>query len=108
MYYSCLRNVCTASVYPYLRQYKDKIAGLLKGFEKRFQVFSKLTVREFDLPVDIQLEKIDLLSNVQLKDKFSSVGLNTFYQYLLPSYTKLTALGVKLLCMFRTTNRCNK
>lgn len=54
--------------------------------------------------VDIQLETIDLQRDAnQLKDKFASVGLGTFYQYLLPFYSKLIAQAVKLLCMFGTT-----
>lgn len=41
-HFPCLRDVCTASVNPDVRQYKDKISGLLREFDKRFQVFSEL------------------------------------------------------------------
>uniref|UniRef100_A0A9J7YGI0 Uncharacterized protein n=1 Tax=Cyprinus carpio carpio TaxID=630221 RepID=A0A9J7YGI0_CYPCA len=89
-HFPCLRDVCTASVNPDVRQYKDKISGLLREFEKRFQVFSELetelavfrspfTVRASDVPADMQLEIIDLKCDVELKDKFASVGLDTFY-----------------------------
>jgi len=118
-HFPCLRDVCAASVNPDMRQYKDKISGLLKEFEKRFQVFNELetefavfrspfTVRASDVPVDMQLEIIDLQCNVELKDKFASVGLDTFYQYLLPGYPKLTALAAKMLCMFGTTYLCEQ
>lgn len=118
-HFPCLRDVCAASVNPDVRQYKDKISGLLREFEKRFQVFSELetefaifrspfTVRASDVPVDMQLEIIDLQCDVELKDKFASVGLDTFYQYLLPGYPKLTALAAKMLCMFGTTYLCEQ
>uniref|UniRef100_A0A0L8GXP5 DUF4371 domain-containing protein n=1 Tax=Octopus bimaculoides TaxID=37653 RepID=A0A0L8GXP5_OCTBM len=35
-----------------------------------------------------------------LKNKFTSVDLDTFYQYLLPKHPKLTALAAKVLYMF--------
>lgn len=60
------------------------------------------------MPVDMQLEIIDLKCDVELKDKFASVGLDTFYQYLLPGYPKLTALAAKMLCMFGTTYLCEQ
>ncbi|KAL3976413.1 hypothetical protein ACER0C_022299 [Sarotherodon galilaeus] len=122
-HFPCLRDVCAASVNPDVKQYKDKISGLLREFEKRFQVFSELetefavfhspfTVRASDVPVDMQLEIIDLQPNMQcdveLKDKFASVGLDTFYKYLLPRYPKLTALAAKMLSMFGTTYLCEQ
>lgn len=71
-------------------KYKDNITDLLREFEQRFQVFSELenkfgffrspfTVKPSDMPADIQLELIDL--QCTLKNKFGSVGLDTFYQY---------------------------
>ncbi|KAA8579286.1 hypothetical protein FQN60_016759, partial [Etheostoma spectabile] len=81
---------------------KDKISGLLWEFEKRFQVFVKAS----DVPVDIQLEIIDLQCDTNLKNTFASV--DTFYQYLLPGYPKLTALAAKVLCMFGTTYLCEQ
>ena len=102
-----------------MRQYKDKITGLLSEFEKRFQVFSELeteftvfrspfTVKASDVPSDMQLEIIDLQCDVELKDKFASLGLETFSQHLLPDYPKLTALAAKVLCMFGTTYLCEQ
>lgn len=69
---------------------------------------SPYTVNASDLPADIQLEIIDLQCDSELKGKFASVGLDTFYQYLLPGYPKLTALAAKLLCMFGTTYLCEQ
>lgn len=104
------RNVC---------RYKDKITELLREFQRRFQIFGELeteftifrspfTVQASDVPVDIQLEIIDLQCDSQLKDKFASVGLDTFYKFLLPGYPKLTALAAKVLCMFGTTYICEQ
>ncbi|KAL3974132.1 nostrin [Sarotherodon galilaeus] len=118
-HFPCLRDVCPASVNPDVKQYKDKMIGLLREFEKRFQVFSELetgfavfrspfTVRASDVPVDMQLEIIDLQCDVEFKDKFASVGLDTFYKYLLPRYPKLTALAAKMLSMFGTTYLCEQ
>lgn len=91
-----------------------ELAALPRASEKRFPVFSELetelavfrsplTVRASDVPVDAQLERIDLQRDVELKDNFASVGLDTFYQYLLPGYPRLTALAAEMLCMLGTT-----
>ena len=72
-----------------MSRYQDKITELLWEFEQRFQVFGELetefavfcspfTVKAVDLPVDIQLEIIDLQCDQDLKDKFSSSDLDTF------------------------------
>lgn len=118
-HFPCLRDVCVSSVNAEMRPYKDKIAGLLSEFERRFQVFSELetefavfqspfTVKASDVPSDMQLEIIDLQCDVELKNKFADVGLETFYQYLLPGYSKLTTLAAKILCMFGTTYLCEQ
>lgn len=61
-----------------------------------------------DLPVNIQLEIIDLQCDSDLKGKFAAAGLGTFYRYLLPGYPNLTALAAKVLCMFGTTYVCEQ
>ena len=61
-----------------------------------------------DLPINIQLEIIDLQCDSDLKEKFAAAGLDTFYQYLLPGYPNLTALAAKVLCMFGTTYLCEQ
>ena len=61
------------------------------------------TVKPSDMPADIQLEIIDLQCDTNMKEKFASVGLDTFYQYLLPGYPKLTSLAAKVLSMLGTT-----
>uniref|UniRef100_A0A0E9XBG8 HAT C-terminal dimerisation domain-containing protein n=1 Tax=Anguilla anguilla TaxID=7936 RepID=A0A0E9XBG8_ANGAN len=102
-----------------LEKYKDNITDLLREFEQRFQVFSELknkfgffrspfTVKPSDMPADIQLELIDLQCDSAMKDKFGSVGLDTFYQYLVPGYPKLTAMAAKVLSMFGTTYLCEQ
>lgn len=83
---------------------------MLRESEKRFQVFSELeaelAVSRSPLTVrasDAQLERIDLQRDAELKDNSGSVGLDTFYQYLLPGYPRLAALAAELLCMLGTT-----
>lgn len=114
-----LRNVHMTGVTADMSRYKDKITELLREFERRFQVFGELetefavfrspfAVKAADLPVDIQLEIIDLQCDQDLKDKFASSDLGTFYRYLLPGYPKLTALAAKVLSMFGTTYLCEQ
>lgn len=95
--------MCAASIHFDTKRYKDKISGLLREIENQFQLFSEpeteftvfgspFTVRASDLPVDMQLEIIDLQCDVELKDKFASMGLDAFYKYLLqvPPRSKFT------------------
>ncbi|KAK2847545.1 hypothetical protein Q5P01_010544 [Channa striata] len=103
VHFSCLTAVCLkAQDRPDndLDKYKDNITDLLREFEQRFQ--------PSDMPADIQLELIDLQCDSAIKDKFGSVGLDTFYQYLVPGYPKLTAMAAKVLSMFGTTYLCEK
>ena len=62
----------------------------------------------FDLPVNIQLEIIDLRYESDFKNKFAENNLNKFYQYLFPGYPNLTALAAKLLSMLETTYLCEQ
>lgn len=78
---------------PDMERFKDKIAELLQQFEQCFQIFGELekdfkvfclpfTVIPSDLPINIQLEIIDLQCDSDLKGKFSTAGFDTFYQNL--------------------------
>ena len=60
------------------------------------------------MPSDIQLELSDLQCDTAMKNKFASVGLDTFYQNLVPQYPKLTAMAAKVLSMFGTTYLCEQ
>ena len=102
-----------------VEKYKENITDLLREFERRFQVFTELentfaffrspfTVKPSEMPADIQLELIDLQCDTAMKDTFASVGLDTFYQYLVPQYPKLTAMAAKVLSMFGTTYLCEQ
>ena len=46
------------------------------------------------MPDDKQLELMDLQCNSTLKQNFVSVGIDSFYQYLLPNYPTLTTVAV--------------
>ncbi|KAK3507157.1 hypothetical protein QTP70_009290 [Hemibagrus guttatus] len=118
-HFPCLKDVCTTQHATDMKRFKDKITGLVREFEQRFQIFGELekdfkvfrspfTVNASDLPANIQLEIIDLQCDSDLKGKFATAGLDTFYQHLLPGYPNLTALAAKVLCMFGTTYLCEQ
>ncbi|XP_037789324.1 general transcription factor II-I repeat domain-containing protein 2-like [Penaeus monodon] len=118
-HFPCLKDVCATQHAADMRRFKDKITGLLRDFEQRFQIFGELekdfkffcspfSVNASDLPVNIQLEIIDLQCDSDLKGKFAAAGLDTFYQHLLPGYPSLTALVAKVLCMFGITYLCKQ
>ncbi|KAF7655805.1 hypothetical protein LDENG_00050520 [Lucifuga dentata] len=54
------------------------------------------------------MELMELQCSAPLKDKFTSVGLELFYQCLVPNYTKMTAFASQILCMFGTTYLCEQ
>ena len=106
-HFPCLKDMVATAYNVDMSRYKDKITGLLREFEQRFQIFGELEIDfSFSLAINIQLEIIDLQCDLDLKNKFTMVGLNTFYQYLLPRYPQLTAIAAKVLCMFGTTYLC--
>lgn len=118
-HFPCLKDVCTTQHAADMKRFKDKITGLLREFEQCFQIFGELekdfkvfclsfTANASDLSVNIQLEIIDLQCDSDLKGKFATAGLGTFYQYLLPRYPNLTALAAKVMCMFGTTYLCEQ
>ena len=118
-HFPCLKDVCATQHSVDMKRFKDKITGLLQEFEQRFQIFGELekefkffcspfTVNASDLPVNIQLEIIDLQCDSDLKGKFASAGLDTFYRYIVPGYPSLTALAAKVLCMFGSTYLCEQ
>ena len=98
----CLTAVHATRSKADMDQYKDKITGFLQKFERRS------IVKPSDMPADIQLEIIHLQCDTNMKEKFSSVGFGTYYQYLLPGYPKLTSLAAKVLSMFGTTYLCEQ
>ena len=69
--FPCLKNVCATGINIGLNWYKDKITEFLREVNQRFYIFDKFetdfqvfcspfTLNASDLPVDIQLEIIDL------------------------------------------------
>lgn len=74
---SCLKDVCATQHGAHMKRFKVKIAGLLREFEQRFQIFDELekdfkvfcspfTVNASDMPANIQLEIIDLQCDLDL------------------------------------------
>lgn len=118
-HFPCLKDLCTTQHASDMKQFKDNITRLLREFEQRFQIFGKLekdfkvfcspfTMTASDLPVNIQLELIDLQCDLDLMGKLAAAGLDTFYKHLLPGYPNYTALTAKVLCMFGTTYLCEQ
>lgn len=66
----------------------------------------QLNVQASDVLFEIQLELTD--QSVIWIWRIAPVGLDTFYQYLLPGYNKLTAVFAKVLCMFGTPYLCEQ
>ena len=60
------------------------------------------------MSADMQLEIIDLQCDSTWKQKFASVDLDAFYQYLLPGYLRLTTLAARVPSMFGTTYLCEQ
>lgn len=88
-HFPCLKDVCVTQHVADIKRFKNKITGLLQEFEHSFQIFGELekdfkvfclpfTVNAFDLPVNIQLEIIDLQRDSDMKGKFDAAGLDTF------------------------------
>jgi len=118
-HFPCLKSVRATGMNSDLNQYKHKITELLREFKQRFQIFGHLetdfqvfcspfTVNPSDLPVDLQLEIINLQCDSDLKTKFALASLDTFYQHLIRGYPKVTALAAKVLCMFGTAYLCEQ
>ena len=118
-HFPCLKEISQNSCHSNFESYKTKLAHLLNEFEQRFTIFTELdkefkiftspfTVEPLDVPIDLQLEIIDLQCNSSLKEKFFSNDLKKFYQYLSPNYPKLTSFAAKILSMFGTTYLCEQ
>uniref|UniRef100_A0A8C8VQ74 Uncharacterized protein n=1 Tax=Pelusios castaneus TaxID=367368 RepID=A0A8C8VQ74_9SAUR len=100
-------------------RYRDKIGGLKNEFGERFRDFRKLeqdfkvfctpfSVSASDVADELQMEIIELQCDTLLKDKFSTVSVDNFYQHLGPNYIKLKALASRILSMFGTTYVCEQ
>ena len=67
-HFPCLKDVCATQHGVDMKRFKDTIMRLLREFEQRFQIFGELeqvfcspfTMNASDLPVNIQLEIIDM------------------------------------------------
>nr|XP_023652433.1 general transcription factor II-I repeat domain-containing protein 2-like [Paramormyrops kingsleyae] len=77
-----LKSVYTTHGKDNMDKYKEKIVGLQKEFQNRFQIFNELekefavfrspfTASATDVPEELQMELIELQCNTALKDKFA-------------------------------------
>ena len=82
-HFAPLENVCVTQHVADMKRFKEKLMGLLREFEQRFQISGQLekdfkvfcspfTENDTDLPVNIQLEIIDLQCDSDLKEKFAA------------------------------------
>ena len=109
-HFPCLKDRCVTQHAAHMKQFKYKITGLLWEFEQRFQILAEVekdfkvfcspfTVNASDLLINIQLEKIDLQYDSDLKGKFAAAGLDTFYLYLFICFSFVTTyLCKQVLC----------
>lgn len=89
-------------------EFRERFADL-KNLEKLFSIFrNPFSVSADDVPEHLQLELIELQCNFVLKDKFSSVDLGTFYQYIGPKYPQINYLASKIMSMFGSTYVCGQ
>ncbi|XP_060118462.1 general transcription factor II-I repeat domain-containing protein 2-like [Heteronotia binoei] len=116
-HFPTLKSLSDAPIYT--EKYWSKISDLKDEFQERFSdfrnldkdfgIFSKpFSVDVHEVPEELQMEIIDLRSEVELKDKFSDVGLTKFYQFLGPNYPQLKAFASKILSMFGTMHICEQ
>ena len=54
------------------------------------------------------MELIELQCFTPLKDDYTSVAIESFYQSLPPQYPTLTAFAGKILCVYGTTYLCEQ
>jgi len=100
-------------------KYCLKISELMNEFHERFADFENLekdfsvfrnpfSVDVSEVPAHLQLEIIELKCDSVLKDKFSSVDVGTFYQYLGPNYPKTRYLASRIMSIFGSTHVCEQ
>ena len=100
-------------------KYCNKITKLVSEFGERFADFKNLeydfsvfrnpfSVNADEAPEHFQLELIELQCNSVLKDKFSSVDIDTFYQYVGVTYPRIKCLALKIMAMFGSTYVCEQ
>lgn len=110
-HFPCLK--CQSVNYRSMDKYANLLSGLGHEFDTRFSVFTELekdcalfrslvTIDASEVPEAIQMELIELQCCAPLKDKYTSVAIESFYQSLPPEYPMLTAFAGKILCMFGT------
>lgn len=91
-----------------LNEFGERFADL-KNLESDFSIFrNPFAANPDETPEDIQLELIDLQCDSALKEKFSSVDIGTFYQYVGPRYPRIKCLASKIMSMFGSTYVCEQ
>ncbi|MBN3271171.1 GTD2A protein, partial [Polyodon spathula] len=61
-----------------------------------------------EISEELQMEMIDLQCDTALKEKFSTVDVGAFYQYVGPNYPKLKSFAVRILATIGTTYVCEQ
>lgn len=82
----------------------------MRKFEKLFDMFALPFTTDVEIvPIDFQMELIDLQSNSELKTKFSEVSLLDFYKNYLPEEMKaLNNHALKTATLFGSTYLCEQ
>ena len=97
-------------------KYAGEIVKLQREFNHRFQDFRSLenNIKIFSMlfnidvesvPIDVQMEFIELQNDLDLKAKFLSKTIREFYEECLPRsrYPKISKRAQKLICLFGST-----
>ena len=61
-----------------------------------------------EVPEQFQLELIEFQCISLLKDKFSTIDIGTFYQYVGPTYPRIKCLASEMMSMFGSTYVCEQ
>ncbi|XP_076029064.1 general transcription factor II-I repeat domain-containing protein 2B-like [Oratosquilla oratoria] len=101
------------------RKHCNKISNLVSEFGERFVEF-KILENDFSIfhnpfavtadeaPEQFQLKLIEPLSISVLKDKFSTVDIGSFYQYVGPTYPRNKCLASRMMSMLGSTSVCEQ
>ncbi|XP_076057283.1 general transcription factor II-I repeat domain-containing protein 2B-like [Oratosquilla oratoria] len=85
-------------------EFKERFADFNTNFEHNFYIFHKpFTVSADEAPGQFSLELIELQYDSVLKDKFSTVDIGSFYQYVGLTYPIIKCLASRMMSMFGST-----
>lgn len=95
-------------IFKLVSEFRERFADF-KNFENDLSIFrNPFSVSADEVSEHLQLELIELQCNAVLKDKFSSLDLGSFYQYVGPKYPQINCLVSKIMSMFGSSYVCEQ